>query len=397
MGKTHAVTTGDEESRPRLLVARYELGDRLGHGGMGEVWAATDRRLGRDVAVKQLRVDLAEQPVARRRFETEARAAAGLTHPNIVTVYDCGEDEGRPFLVMERLPGRTLADEIVLGPLALERAVEVSCAVLSALSAAHEANIIHRDIKPGNVLLTDTGMAKVSDFGIAKTAEGSTATVTGELLATPAYLAPERIRGEPASPASDLYAVGVLLYESLSGTRPFQGDTPIAVLDAVARGGATPLASIRSDLPVAVLAVVERAMATDPGARFSSAAEMAAALAAPSADDATVRIDPEHAGATQPFAGSPLHDDTRVLARPSASPRRRSRGARRWVAAGLGLLVVAAVGIGAAVTRDDSGPPKGAVPSTSPTVVGSQAPANGGSLPAPLDRSLRDLEEAVSQ
>src|SRR4051812_21840656 len=269
IGKTGAVPTEETGRGARLLVARYELGDRLGYGGMGEVWAATDRRLGRDVAVKQLRMDLAEQPVARRRFEIEARAAAGLTHPNIVTVYDCGEDNGRPFLVMERLPGRTLADEIALGPVDPERAVEISCAVLSALSAAHDAGIIHRDIKPGNVLLTDTGVPKVSDFGIAKTADTSTATVTGELLATPAYLAPERLRGQPASRVSDLYAVGVLLYESLSGTRPFQGDTPIAVLDAVARGDATPLSSICPGLPDAVVAVVERSMAIDPASRFA--------------------------------------------------------------------------------------------------------------------------------
>ena len=380
-----------------MLVARYELVSRLGHGGMGEVWAATDRRLGRDVAVKQLRMDLAEQPVSRRRFETEARAAAGLTHSNIVTVYDCGEDNGRPFLVMERLPGRTLADEITLGPLDIARAVDVSCAVLSALSAAHDAGIIHRDIKPGNVLLTDTGMPKVSDFGIAKTAEASTATVTGELLATPAYLAPERMRGEPASPASDLYAVGVLLYESLSGTRPFQGDTPIAILDAVARGNARPLSSIRPDLPDALVAVVERSMAIDPASRFASAAEMETALAAQSSSDETVRIDTDDPGATQPFATGRSDGATRVLATPSASAPARSRSARRWVAAGLGVLVVAAIGIGVAVTRDDGGQPGTPLPSTAPTAVGSEPPVNGGSLPAPLDRSLRGLEQTVSQ
>ena len=269
--------------------------------------------------------------------------------------------------------------------------------MLSALSAAHDAGIIHRDIKPGNVLLTDTGMPKVSDFGIAKTAEASTATVTGELLATPAYLAPERMRGEPASPASDLYAVGVLLYESLSGTRPFQGDTPIAILDAVARGNATPLSSIRPDLPDAIVAVVERSMAIDPASRFASAAEMETALAAQPAADETVRIDTDDPGATQPFAASTSDGGTRVLATPSASSPARSRGARRWVAAGLGVLVVAAIGIGVAVTRDDGGQPDTPLPSTAPTVVGSEPPVNGGSLPAPLERSLRDLEQAVSQ
>src|SRR4029077_17881490 len=207
IGNTFSMETPPRD-QSRLVAGRYELGERLGHGGLaggwggagpgfgrtGGGWAATDRRLGRTGAVKQLRLDLAEQPAARRRFETEARAAARLSHPNIVTVYDTGEDRGRPFLVMEQLPGRTLADEIAAGPLPVERAVEVAGAVLSALPAAHGVGSIHRDIKPSNVLLTDTGLPKVGDFGIAKTAEDSTATLTGELLATPAYLAPERFR-----------------------------------------------------------------------------------------------------------------------------------------------------------------------------------------------------------
>src|ERR1700722_18658090 len=201
----------------RLLAGRYELGSMLGHGGMADVRDATDRRLARPVAVKILRPDLAAQPRARRRFETEARAAARLSHPNAVMVFDSGEDDGVPFIVMERLPGRTLADEFLDGPLTLERARAVAREILSALGAAHAAGIVHRDVKPGNVLLTDDGHVKVSDFGIAKTVDDIDQTQTTELIATPQYLAPARLAGEPASSRSDLYSVGVLLYEATSG------------------------------------------------------------------------------------------------------------------------------------------------------------------------------------
>src|SRR5438128_3374368 len=227
---------GAGNSESPTLAGRYELGALLGHGGMGTVRDAVDRRLGRSVAVKILRADLAEQPRARRRFETEAHAAARLAHPNVVTVFDSGEDDGIPFLVMERLPGRTLADELTAGPLSPERARGVVREVLSALAAAHAAGIIHRDIKPGNVLLTEDGHVKVSDFGIAKTVDHLDQTQTAELVATPGYLAPERLVGEAASQRSDLYSVGVLLYEALSGRRPFERDTPLAQMRAIERG-----------------------------------------------------------------------------------------------------------------------------------------------------------------
>src|SRR5262249_38838477 len=154
--------------------------------------------LGRTVAVKLLRPDLAAAPTARRRFEAEARAAARLTHPNVVTVFDSGEDGGVPDLGMERLPGRTLTDDVAQGPLPAPPVCELARKILSALAAAHDSGIVHRDVKPGNVLLTDDGHAKVADFGIAKIAEATDETATGELVATPVYLAPERIAGAAA-------------------------------------------------------------------------------------------------------------------------------------------------------------------------------------------------------
>ncbi|MDQ1475552.1 MAG: eukaryotic-like serine/threonine-protein kinase, partial [Actinomycetota bacterium] len=271
--------TGAESPTPSpVLAGRYELGPVLGRGGMATVRDATDRRLARPVAVKLLRADLAEHRRARERFETEAHAAARLTHANVVTVFDSGEDDDIPFLVMERLSGRTFADELSEGSVPVGRVRDIVGEILAALTAAHAAGIIHRDIKPGNVLLTDDGHAKVSDFGIAKTLDDSDQTQTAEVLATPGYLAPERLAGEPASVQSDLYSVGVLLYEALAGRRPFSGDTPLALMRAIDQGDATPLTTLRPALPPEIVAVVRRAMCVDPNGRFHSAAEMAAAL-----------------------------------------------------------------------------------------------------------------------
>src|SRR5258706_2525405 len=204
---------------------------------MAEVRRARDLRLNRDVAVKLLRHDLAGWPDARRRFEDEASSAARLNHPNVVIVFDSGEHEGDPFIVMECLPGRTLADELVAG-LALPpgRVRRLGADVLGALAAAHDIGIVHRDVKPANVLLCVDGSVKVGDFGIAKTTEGLDLTVTGQLVGTPAYMAPERLQGNPATPASDLYSAGVLLYEAASGRKPFTGDSPMAVAASIAAG-----------------------------------------------------------------------------------------------------------------------------------------------------------------
>ena len=221
---------------------RYRLGERLGEGGMGEVFVAHDLRLEREVALKLLRADLARRDGMRERVVAEARLAARLTHPNVVAVLDTGEHEGRPFVVMERLSGRTLRDELDAGRMPADRTRDVGLQVLRALAAAHELGIVHRDVKPGNVLDAGVGTWKVADFGIAKWVDADeTLTGTGELLGSPSYLAPERIGGAQAGPASDLYAVGVLLYEALCGRKPFEGDDPFAL--ATFTGPATPDAS----------------------------------------------------------------------------------------------------------------------------------------------------------
>src|SRR5947208_13570846 len=295
-----------------LIGERYELGPLLRRGGMADVHAGLDRRLGRQVAIKFLRPDMAERDDVRLRFETEARAAARLSHPNAVSVFDTGEHEGTPYIVMERLPGRTLADVIAEGPVAPAWLLPRATGVLSALGAAHAAGIVHRDVKPGNLLLTDDGSAKIADFGIAKSAElvsgtiGGTVdlTLTGQLVGTPAYLAPERLAGAPATFLSDIYSMGVVLYEGLTGEKPFTGASFIAVAQAVQGGSHRPLAVACPDLDASVTQAVERALERDPSHRFASAEAMAGALTG-SSDGSTTEMAP-----ALPLSG----EETTVLA-----------------------------------------------------------------------------------
>lgn len=272
---------------PRLLSGRYRLGPLLGRGGMGEVFDGYDERLHRAVAVKMLRPEMAADPGIRDRFEVEARAAAALSHPNVVAVFDTGEDDGVPFIVMERLPGDTLADRMEDGVVDQTWLRQVAGHVLAGLGAAHAAGLVHRDVKPGNILLDADGRAKVADFGIAKSLEQADAvTGVGLLVGTPAYLAPERIDGLAATPRSDLYSVGVVLYEALAGAKPFSGATPLAVADAVLRATPSPLAGLRPDVDPDLAEAVRRAMARDPSDRPVSAAALAGAIAGGRADGA---------------------------------------------------------------------------------------------------------------
>ena len=266
-----------------MIAGRYRLDGPLGRGGMSEVQAGTDLRLQRPVAVKFLLPEMAARDDIRRRFEAEARAAASLSDPHAVAVYDTGEHEGQPYIVMERLPGETLADRIAAGPVDPDWLRQVAREVLGALAAAHKVGLVHRDVKPGNILVTADNHAKIADFGIAKSLEGSEGldlTGTGQLLGTPAYLPPERLDGAPATAKSDLYSLGVVLYEALTGLRPFPGDTPLAAARAIMAGEYRPLGEVRPDLEPNLVGTVERAMATDPARRFESATAMATALSA---------------------------------------------------------------------------------------------------------------------
>jgi non-specific serine/threonine protein kinase/serine/threonine-protein kinase len=372
-----------------LIAERYQLGDVVGRGGMGEGRAATDARLHRDVAVKLLRADLAEIGEVRRRFEGEARAAAALVHPNVVAVFDAGEDHGAPYIVMERLPGRTLADELADGPLPTSEVYDLARSVLRALEAAHRAGIVHRDVKPGNVLRAADGTWKVADFGIAKIAEAAgDLTVTGMMVGTPAYLAPERIEGEPATPASDLYATGVVLYEAITGRKAFVADNSIALAERIRAGNAPALRELAPEVDPTLERVVELAMATDPRRRFASGAEMRRALG--DRPVVTAEVEARAGDETEPGPVAPV---TRTRALPTARrPTRRATTARRWWLAIPAAVVAFLVAGGIFWSQRESGT------SSSPSSPGTSTPAPAGaSLPRDLDRALDQLREAVQR
>jgi eukaryotic-like serine/threonine-protein kinase len=269
----------DATGRP--LGGRYRMEAPLAAGGMGEVWAARDLLLDRAVAVKVLGGAFAGDGRAAERLRREARAAGRLEHPAIARVLDLGEDGGRPYLVMELLEGESLAERIArTGPTEPAAAARVVAAVADALETAHRAGVVHRDVKPGNVFLTSDGGVKVLDFGIASAA-GDTTLTTGDLLGTAAYLAPERALGHRATAASDVYALGVVLYELLAGRRPFEAGSDIEQAMAHVNADPVPLALLAPAAPAPLVAACEQAMAKDPSARPRSAAAFARLVAEP--------------------------------------------------------------------------------------------------------------------
>jgi serine/threonine protein kinase len=260
---------------------RYRLTHRLGRGGMAEVFAAEDVRLGRTVAVKLLRADLAEDPVSKARFTREAQSVAGLNHHAVVAVYDSGEDRVGanvvPYIVMELVEGRTIRDLLISaeapGP---DQALIIVSGVLEALAYSHQHGIVHRDIKPANVIITNTGAVKVMDFGIARALHGaqSTMTQTGMVMGTPQYLSPEQALGKAVDHRSDLYATGCLLYELLALRPPFTGETPLSVVYQHVQDAPVPPSQIAHGVPAELDGLVMRSLAKDPDDRFQSAEEM---------------------------------------------------------------------------------------------------------------------------
>jgi serine/threonine-protein kinase len=267
----------------RLLGGRYELDGIVGRGGMAEVYRARDIRLDRIVAVKTLREDLARDQTFQARFRREAQSAASLNHPSIVAVYDTGEDDTDgshiPYIVMEYVDGRTLRDLLREDRRLLpERALEITDGVLRALDYSHRNGIVHRDIKPGNVMLTRDGKVKVMDFGIARAVSDAQATMTqtAQVIGTAQYLSPEQARGERVDARSDLYSTGCLLYELLTGRPPFLGDSPVAIAYQHVRENPVPPSRVDPEVPQWADAIVLRAMEKDPRDRYQSAAEMRA-------------------------------------------------------------------------------------------------------------------------
>ncbi|RJK94723.1 Stk1 family PASTA domain-containing Ser/Thr kinase [Vallicoccus soli] len=330
-------------TEPTTLGGRYELGDVLGRGGMAEVHVGRDTRLGRQVAVKMLRVDLARDPSSQARFRREAQSAASLNHPSVVAVYDTGEDTvaggSVPYIVMEYVDGSTLRDLLNSGRRLLpERALEIVSGVLEALDYSHRHGIVHRDIKPANVMLTEAGDIKVMDFGIARAVSDASATMTqtSAVIGTAQYLSPEQARGETVDARSDLYSTGCLLYELLVGRPPFVGDSPVSVAYQHVREEPQPPSAYDADIPPEIDAIVLKALAKDREQRYQSAAEMRADI------DRALAGRPVEAPAPAPVTQrlAPIVDPTPTAsvlpAGADEEPRRRTG---LWV--GLGLLAVA--------------------------------------------------------
>ena len=260
---------------PGVLVGgRYELGRRLGSGGMAIVYLAHDRLLDRDVAVKVLSEPYASDPAFVERFRREASAAAALNHPNIVSVYDRGEADGSYYIVMEYLAGPTLKDVVRRrGPLEPSEAVDATLGILAALAAAHKRGVVHRDVKPQNVMVSEDGRVKVADFGIARAGGDSGMTEAGSIIGTAQYLSPEQARGDEVTAASDCYSVGIVLYEMLTGRVPFDGDRSVAVAMKQVSEPPTPPRELRPDIPPDLEAVVMKALRKRPSERYRTAEE----------------------------------------------------------------------------------------------------------------------------
>jgi tetratricopeptide (TPR) repeat protein/predicted Ser/Thr protein kinase len=319
-------------------VSRYRIVDELGSGGMGVVYRAEDTHLGRIVALKFLPPTLVDDPEALERFRREARVASSLNHPNICVVHDVGEHDGRQFIVMECLEGRTLRQLLAEGPLPYRRALALATHVADALAAAHARGIVHRDIKPANIFITARGEAKVMDFGLAKqvsrprptTGTGGTTggaafeplhlTSPGLAIGTMAYMSPEQARGEPIDARADVFALGAVLYEMVAGQRAFPGDTPALVFDGILNRAPEPVASVAPDVPDDFQRVLGQALQKDPAARYQDAGELLTAL---------------------------RQCERRAVAGPSSPtvatrPARPSHGPRwRWIAGAAGLAALA--------------------------------------------------------
>jgi len=365
---------------------RYSLTSRIATGGMGEVWRARDTVLGREVAVKLLKTEYADHPTFRSRFETEARHAASLLHPGVAAVYDFGEASpadgsgvGRPYLVMELVDGQPLSALLAGGrPLDPDVTRDLLAQAADAIGAAHAAGIVHRDVKPANLLVTPDRHVKITDFGIARATEGMALTETGQVMGTPQYLSPEQAQGGTATPASDVYSLGVVAFECLAGRRPYVAETAVATALAHLR---EPVPDLPDDVPADLAAVVKRSMAKSPEDRFPDASAFAAALRDPSsvpplaAAGATTAGSGGSADSTQVLTGVPP-----VVPPPSSStPVARDEDRRRTVPWGwilLALAVIAAlvlVAVLASGGEDDPAP-------TDPT---RSAPTKKSSEPAP--------------
>jgi serine/threonine protein kinase len=402
-----------------VLAGRYELREELGRGGMATVYEAHDGLLDRAVAVKVLRVD--DEATARQRFAAEARNAASLTHPHAVAVYDVNTASDQPFIVMELVRGDTLEDVLEReGRLDTEHVVAVGGQVLAALHTAHRRGLVHRDVKPANILLPDGVVparpdqlpgVKLADFGIAKAMHDATVglTMVGQVIGTPKYLSPEQVKGERATPRSDIYATGVVLYEMLAGRPPFEHDSAVGLALAHREDDPPPLAEQRPDLDPNLVALVHQALSKDPEERPADANEMRTALLRSAPSPAGTQLLPEpdaHTQAVGVAGAPPPQAPTRPTPAPLAPPPRRRRSLQwLWALIISALLTVAVL---LAVERFTEVP----APTDEPTAqeqapadpdAGQQAPAGAGEQeqpqtdPAPAEQEQPEAAPAASE
>ena len=346
-----------------LVAGRYELVRPLGHGAMATVDLAQDVELERPVALKRLAENLARDEDLRRRFVREARLAARLAHPNVVRVFDVGEAEGRPFIAMEYVEGETLAELVARrGPLPATEVATLGVQMCAGLAAAHAAGLVHRDVKPQNLLLSSDGVLKLGDFGIAVGYEGTRLTLEGTVLGTAGYLAPEQARGEQVTAAADIYAVGAVLYELLTGEPP---RSISALADLGAEGGFDPpdVAARAPGAPPDLVATVATCLAVRPEDRPRSAAALARRLAPVAAE-----------AQTQPLPADPSQRATEIRASPSGRASRRWTGRRVAAVAGLVAAALTGLALALALSNDGSSPPANTTPhAVAPAETGTSA------------------------
>ena len=389
----------------RLLAGRYELGPLIGRGGMAEVYLATDAKLGRRVAVKLLKSSLAADPVFRTRFRHEAQAAARMAHPTIVRVFDAGEEIVRdgngtetvvPFIVMEHVEGRLLKDVIADGPLPVAEAARVAEGILTALEYSHRAGVVHRDIKPGNVMVTATGQVKVMDFGIARAVSDSAATMaqTSSILGTAQYFSPEQARGETVDARTDLYACGVVLFEMLTGRAPFVGDSAVAVAYQHVSEAPVAPSSLNPQITPAMDAVVFQSLAKDRFRRFQTASDFRADVVAAASGQASVNRAETPVDFTStlfgvnPRATSDTESAMRQLSVDDDERRSRtqSRPPVAWIWAGIAVIAVIIAAVLFWALNLERTPLTSSVAIEVPNVVGLQYDEGGQIL---LDADLR--------